>query len=58
MPISVKRGTVVKLRESRSGKVTLQKAIVVGTAPPNVNDLRRRVDKQFDRFAQHCVREV
>lgn len=31
--IPVKRGTVVKLRESRSGKVTNQRGIVVGTAP-------------------------
>ena len=31
--IPVRAGTVVRLRESRSGKVTEQKAVIVGTAP-------------------------
>lgn len=33
--IPVRAGTIVKLRESRSGKVTGQKAIVVGAVKPS-----------------------
>ena len=33
--IPVRAGTVVRLRESRSGKVSDQKGIVVGLAPPS-----------------------
>ena len=42
--IPVKRGTVVKLRESRSGKVTNTKAIVIGTAP--ASDFSRAYGRQ------------
>lgn len=33
--IPVRAGTIVRLRESRSGKVSDQKAVVVGLAPPS-----------------------
>jgi hypothetical protein len=42
--IPVKAGTVVRLRESRSGKVTDQKAIVVGLAPSS--DFSRAYGRQ------------
>lgn len=33
--IAIRAGTIAKLRESRSGKVTDQKAVVVGQVPPS-----------------------
>lgn len=42
--IPVRAGTIVKMRESRSGRVTDRKAVVVGTMPPS--DFSRAYGRQ------------
>lgn len=47
--IPVRAGTVVKLRESRSGNVTTQKAIVVGALKPS------RFSRAYGRQVYYCT---
>jgi hypothetical protein len=47
--LSIKAGTIVRLRESRSGRVTEQKALVMGTQPPDA------FSRAYGRQVYYCT---